>query len=127
MVYPSKNYCLYSMFKQQQRFLDLLISHRGFINYPVNIEDKSGQKILKEIAYECMHELFEAIQHLKNSKSHRITNIKDFNKSLFVEEISDCLHYLIEICILSDIDFIKIYKEFMKKGTINYDRIVSGY
>ena len=63
------------MFSQQESFMRLLQKKRNFPQFPVDLETKEGQKFCKSIVYEIMGELFESVQHLKNSKDHRITNV----------------------------------------------------
>ena len=118
---------LKEMWLQQEQFMDLLRNHRNFPEYPVDLTSKSGQKFLKGITHECMHELFEANQALKNSKDHRATDVKDFDREHYVEELVDALHYFFEIAILSNVQVDELYSAYMKKGNINIERIKNGY
>jgi hypothetical protein len=118
---------LTEMWQQQQDFMLLLKEKRGFVDFPVDARTKSGQKILKNITHECMHELFEANLLLKNSKDHRATDLKEFDKDAYVEELCDALHYFFEIAILSGVTLDELYDMYMKKGRINVDRIEKGY
>jgi hypothetical protein len=117
----------FDMWQQQQQFMDLLKEKRDFPSYPVNANTKSGQKILKNITHECMHELFEANLLLKNSKDHRITDLKEFDRESYVEELCDALHYFFEIAILSGISPDELYDSYIKKGKINVERVEKGY
>jgi hypothetical protein len=118
---------LQDMWDQQKSFMDLLREHRNFPAFPVDTTTKSGQKILKSITHECMHELFEANLLLKNSKEHRATNICEFDRENYVEELADVLHYFFEIAILSGISLEELYSTYMKKGETNIVRIKEGY
>ena len=115
------------MWEQQKAFMELLQARRGFPSFPVDMTSKSGQKFLKSITHECMHELFEANQTLKNSKDHRATDIKDFNREHYVEELVDALHYFFEIAILSGVSMEELYSAYIEKGKTNMYRIESGY
>jgi hypothetical protein len=116
------------MFEEQFQFMQLLQKERSFPDFPVSLASKEGQKLVKDISHDCMHELFEAVQLLKNSKDHRKTDVgAEFNMQDFLEEISDVWHYLIEICILTGISSNDLYKAFMKKSTINFARILNNY
>ncbi len=77
------------MWEQQSEFVKLLQKKRGFPETPVDLSKKDGQKFVKSLVYETMTELFEALVHLKNSKSHRATEIKEFERNEFVEELVD--------------------------------------
>lgn len=118
---------LQEMWSQQLDFMNLLKKKRGFPDFPVDIRSKSGQKFLKGITYECMGELFEANQELKNSKSHRATEISDLDKDAYLEELIDSLHFFFEIVIASGITLNEMYDAYMKKGVKNFERIESGY
>ena len=115
------------MFSQQEEFISLLQEKRGHPELPLDLSHKTSQQFLKSMAYECMHELFESNMLLKNTKKHRITDLPDFDREAYKEELSDVLHYLVGIMICSGISFDEIYKMYMKKGQINIDRINGGY
>lgn len=116
-----------NMFTQQEEFLNLLTEKRNHPEFPLDISKKESQTFLKTLSHECMHELFEANMHLKNSKMHRSTELQDFDKEAYIEEIADVFHYLIGICIYSGIDIETVFDAFMKKGEKNFSRINSGY
>lgn len=118
---------LEEMWAQQEEFMNLLREKRGFVSFPVDTESKEGQKVLKNITHECMHELFESNLILKNSKDHRATNVKGFDRESYVEELCDALHYFFEIAILSGVSIDELYSMYMKKGRINVERIEKGY
>jgi len=118
---------LQEMWNQQLEFMNLLKKKRGFPEFPVDIRSKTGQKFLKSITYECMGELFEANQELKNSKTHRATEISDLDKDAYLEELIDSLHFFFEIVIASGISLNEMYDAYMKKGVKNFDRIENGY
>ncbi len=115
------------MFEQQKEFLELLRDKRDFPDFPLDLSEKKSQQFLKSLAHECMHELFESNMLLKNAKSHRSTEISDFDRDAYTEELSDVLHYLIGILLYSGISYEEMYKMYMKKGQINLDRINGGY
>jgi len=118
---------LQEMWSQQENFMRLLQARRNFPDFPVDVSSKAGQKFLKGITHECMHELFEANLLLKNSKDHRVTNVSEFNREDYVEELVDALHYFFEIAISSGVSMDELYGAYMKKGRINIDRIKNGY
>lgn len=118
---------LQKMWDQQFAFMKLLQEKRGFPDFPVDITSKSGQKFLKNITHECMGELFEANQELKNSKNHRVTEISHIDRDAYVEELVDSLHFFFEIVIASGVTLDELYDSYMKKGEINFSRIENGY
>ena len=115
------------MFDQQEKFIKLLQEKRGHPEVPLDLSLKESQIFLKHLSHECMHELFESNMLLKNAKSHRSTEINDFDRDSYTEELSDVLHYLIGILLYSGISYEEMYEMYMKKGQINLDRINGGY
>jgi hypothetical protein len=115
------------MFDQQETFIKLLQEKRDHPATPLDLSLKESQQFLKHLSHECMHELFESNMLLKNSKRHRVTDLPDFDRDAYMEELSDVLHYLIGILVCSGISFQEIYDMYVKKGQINIDRINGGY
>lgn len=116
-----------AMWSQQSGFMRLLTEKRGFPEFPLDLSTKENQQFLKKIMHECMGELFEANQHLKNSKAHRATNVPDIERSEYVEELVDALHYFFEICIFSGVSSEEIFDAYIAKGIKNENRIRDGY
>ena len=118
---------LTQMFDQQESFMRLLQRERSFPEFPVDLKSKSGQKAIKGIANDCVFELFEAVQLLKNSKDHRATEIRDLDRAAFVEELVDALHYYFEVAILAGVSADELCDAYLAKGKINETRIQKGY
>lgn len=118
---------LNKMFEQQEDFMLLLKQHRNFPNWPIDIKSKAGQQLCREIVFSSVEEYFEALQHLKNWKSHRVTEVKKIQKDKFLEELCDMLHYFIELLIVVGIRPDELYDAYMKKGKINEERIKGNY
>jgi predicted house-cleaning noncanonical NTP pyrophosphatase (MazG superfamily) len=114
------------MWDTQEDFMKLLQQKRGFPDFPVDLSSKSGQKLLKTISYECADELHEARQHLKQ-KDHRASDVGSVDRDEYIEELSDALHYMLEIAIASGISKDELFDAYMKKGEINRKRILQGY
>ena len=96
-------------------------------NWPVNISEKSSQNILRETALKGVEEMFEALQHLKNWKSHRETNIPEINREEFLEEIVDAFNYFFSLMILIGVDVDEFYNAFNIKDEIIRRRLHKGY
>jgi hypothetical protein len=118
---------LQKMWNQQLDFMNLLKEKRGFPDFPVDMTTKQGQKFLKSITHECMGELFEANQELKNSKSHRASDLPQMDKNAYLEELVDSLHFFFEIVIASGIPLEDLVSAYLKKGEKNVERIENGY
>lgn len=118
---------LEEMWKQQQNFVRLLQKERGFPDFPVDITSKNGQQFLKTISHWCMDELFESNLCLKNSKFHKKTDDKDIDRTLYIEEISDCLHFLFELTMAAGVSLDELYESYMSKGEKNEKKILEGF
>ena len=118
---------LEAMYEQQRDFNKLLRDERGHPDFPLDLSQKSSQILLKNLAHECMHELFEANHLLKNSKNHRATDMGTFDRESYKEELCDALHYFFGILNYSGITCDEIYETYMRKGEVNVGRIKNGY
>ena len=118
---------LKAMWDQQESFMKLLQRERNFPEFPTDITSKKGQQFLDGISFHLMKELFEAGQHLKNNKSHRVTEIKEVDREAYKEELVDALHLYLEICIAAGISMDELFEAYIAKGEINTKRILSGY
>jgi len=124
---PREQDRLKQMWDQQEAFMRLLQQSRGFPDFPTDITSKQGQKFLKDITHHMMDELFEAGQHLKNSKSHRATLVPEVDREAFKEELVDALHLYLELVIASGITLPELVDAYMSKGETNVSRIKGGY
>lgn len=122
-----KQLTIADVLQTQKEFMDLLVEKRNFPQFPVDMASKPGQKLIKDIMYDCMGELFEAGVLLKNSKQHRKTEIEEFDRASYIEELCDCLKFWSEILILSGISAEEFIKTFEQKTQINNDRINGNY
>lgn len=118
---------LSEMWQQQVAFMKLLQQKRNFPEFPTDILSKKGQQFLDGISYHMMKELFEAGQHLKNSKAHRATEVTEFDREAYKEELVDALHLFFELVIVSGISEDELYEAYIKKGIVNFQRINEGY
>lgn len=125
---PCPPYDLFrDMWSRQESFMKLIVEKRGFPNFPVDVLSKGGQKLIKDISHECADELCEARQHLKNGKQHRATEVKDFDRDGYIEELVDSYKYFLEILILSGVTIEEFYAAYVEKDLKNVDRIMNGY
>lgn len=117
----------HEMWLQQDCFMRLLQKERGFPEFPVDLSSKNGQQIIDGIVLHMVKEAFEALQHLKNAKPHRVTEVKEFDREAYLEEMVDVLHLYFEACIASGITPDALFAAYMEKGTKNTKRIKEGY
>tara|TARA_B100000963_G_scaffold361211_1_gene395538 strand:- start:8428 stop:8805 length:378 start_codon:yes stop_codon:yes gene_type:complete len=95
--------------------------------WPINISEKPSQTILRETALKGVEEMFEALQHLKNWKSHRETDMPEIDREEFLEEIVDAFNYFFSLMILIGVDVNEFYNAFNAKDEIIRRRLDKGY
>jgi predicted house-cleaning noncanonical NTP pyrophosphatase (MazG superfamily) len=94
---------------------------------PADLSKKSNQQFCRDLALRGVEELIEAVQELKNSKSHRQTEIKEFDRSAFLEEIVDSLNFIFSLVIVSGFTEDDLFSAYVKKDKILHDRLDNGY
>ena len=79
------NDMLKGMFKLRKDFMNLIREkdEKSYPKWPVDVKKRENQQALRETTLRGVEELFEALQHLKNWKTHRSDlNNFDFDKIL---------------------------------------------
>mgnify|MGYP006270572643 CR=1 FL=1 len=64
---------------------------------------------------------------MKNSKAHRLTEVKDFDQEAFLEEYVDAFNFFLAVPIMLGIDADKLFEAYKKKDDIIHERIKKGY
>jgi len=100
----------------------------SYPEFPIDISKKASQQFCRDLALRGVEEMFEALQHLKNWKPHRITEIDDeFNKEEFLEEVVDALNYFYSMLIVIGFDEKDLHDAYLKKDKKIRDRLHNGY
>jgi len=94
---------------------------------PVDLTNKSTQQHLRDLALRGVEEVFEAVQELKNAKSHRQTEIRDFDRAAFKEEMVDSFNYFLSLLIIMGVTPDELFEAYVNKDRIIHDRIKSKY
>lgn len=120
---------LKEIFSLREDFMGKLEKTRpgSYPEWPLDISSKKSQQVLRDTALKGIEEMFEALQHLKNWKPHRSTDMPEFDREEFLEEVVDAFNYFLSVLVLvgvSENDFFDAYK---KKDSIIRDRLKSGY
>lgn len=111
----------------QKAFMDLLVEKRGFPAFPLNLDEKDGQRFIKNILHDLSDEVCEARQELKNSKRHRATEVSGFDRDAYLGELVDTQKLLLEVLLLSGITIEEFKEAYFAKSEINVERINKGY
>jgi len=120
---------LNKMFELRNSFIELMRDMRpnSYPALPIDLADKQSQQFCRDLALRGVEEMFEALQHLKNWKPHRITEIDDFNREEFLEEIVDALNYFFALLIVAGCDDKQLFEAYERKDKIIRDRLKTGY
>tara|TARA_Y100001937_G_C7039226_1_gene293829 strand:+ start:206 stop:583 length:378 start_codon:yes stop_codon:yes gene_type:complete len=103
-------------------------SHPGsYPEWPLEISSKQSQQVLRDTALKGIEEMFEALQHLKNWKPHRSTDMPEFDREEFLEEVVDAFNYFLSVLVLVGVDSEEFYEAYEKKDKIIRSRLLSGY
>lgn len=114
-VEKTSNY-LQGIYQLQKQLLSHYINIEGMPKYPVDVNTKPNQKLLKDFADRCIEELAEAhvahldISNIMEANTYFFDGItssqeKDLcNKVMaFNEELADSLHFMVELLIYANI------------------------
>lgn len=120
---------LEEMFRLRELFMVTLGNNvpGTYANWPVDPTVKSNQMMIKDLALRGVEEMFEAIQHLKNSKVHRQTDVPDFDREAFLEETVDAFNYFLSMLVLLGIDADDLVTAYKIKHDKILRRIHEGY
>jgi len=88
---------LHIMFKLREEFMQEINKCAGVYpdGWPLDLSKKSSQQQIREVTLRGVEEIFEALQLLKNTKDHRMTDIPEIDRDEFLEEFVDAQNYFI--------------------------------
>ena len=117
------------MFRLRQSFMEAMKEAKPEIypSWPVDISEKESQQLLRDTALKGVEEMFEALGHLKNWKPHRTTEITEFDRDEFLEEIVDAFNYFFSILVLTGVTSDELFNTYVKKDDIIHKRLQTGY
>lgn len=96
-------------------------------NWPLDISEKESQQHVRDTMLKGVEEMFEALQHLKNWKPHRTTEIADFDHVAFLEEYVDAFNYFLSVLVMLGIDAEELFEAYTRKDNIIHDRLKKDY
>ena len=118
------------MFTLRTEFIEQMKKDRpgSYPTLPLDLSKKESQQFCRDLALRGVEEMFEALQHLKNWKPHRITEFSEApDKDEFLEEIVDALNYFFSLLIASGFDEDDLFEAYVKKHNIIIERLKEGY
>ena len=121
---------LEKMFELRNVFIsEMRETHAGsYPILPLDLSKKESQQFCRDLALRGVEEMFEALQHLKNWKPHRLTEFNEApDREEFLEEIVDALNYFFSLLIASGFDEKDLYESYVRKHEIIMNRLKEGY
>lgn len=94
---------------------------------PLDLSKKEDQQICRDVALRGVEEMFEALQHLKNWKPHRVTEISGFDREKFLEEMVDAFNYFFSLLIMTGFSSDDLFREYTRKDEVIHKRLTEGY
>jgi len=121
---------LAKMFILRNEFINQMRKDRpgSYPELPLDLKTKESQQFCRDLALRGVEEMFEALQHLKNWKPHRMTEFNEApDREEFLEEIVDALNYFFSLLIASGFDEKDLSEAYEKKHKIIMERLKVGY
>jgi hypothetical protein len=120
---------LLEIFRLREEFMQAIVKKiPGYYpQWPIDVSKKQSQVILRDSVLRGVEEMFEALQHLKNSKPHRQTEVTHFERDEFLEEIVDAYNYFLTTLVLIGISPDELYEAYRKKHEKILERLENGY
>ena len=122
---------LETMFQKRLEFISEMKEAiaNSYPDFPLDMSKKESQQVCRDLALKGVEEMFEALQHLKNWKPHRQTDLsKEFiDKDAFLEEIVDAFNYFFAMLIVTGFNEKDLFEAFLSKDTIIRERLRNGY
>ena len=119
---------LEEMFRLREGFMRHLQEVKGDVPpWPSELAKKDVQLFIKDVIYHSQEELFEALRELKNAKSHRQTDVPEFDREHFLEEMVDAYNLFLEALVLVGITPEEFFRAYVEKDKVIHARLSSGY
>jgi len=121
---------LAKMFILRNEFINQMRKDRpgSYPELPLDLKTKESQQFCRDLALRGVEEMYEALQHLKNWKPHRMTEFNEApDREEFLEEIVDALNYFFSLLIVSGFDEKDLSEAYEKKHKIIMERLKVGY
>ena len=99
----------------------------SYPDWPVDVTKKRSQKAMRETALKGVEEMFEALQHLKNWKTHKKKGDSTFDRDEFLEEMVDAFNYFFAMLIMLGVTPDEFFDAFVAKNKKIHSRLTGTY
>ena len=97
----------------------------SYPDFPLDISKKDSQQVCRDLVLKGVEEMFEALQHLKNWKPHRQTDLS--SEVIDKDEFFDAFNYFFAMLIVTGFDEDDLFDAFLLKHKKITDRLKDGY
>ena len=120
---------LHEMFRLRSEFMETIKEKypSSYPDWPVDITKKRSQKAMRETALKGVEEMFEALQHLKNWKSHKKKGDSSFDREEFLEEMVDAFNYFMAMFVMLGVTPEEFFDAYLAKNEKIHDRLRGNY
>lgn len=120
---------LSEMFKLRSDFMTAIKERypSSYPDWPVDVSKKRSQKALRETALKGVEEMFEALQHLKNWKTHKRKGDSDFDREEFLEEMVDAFNYFFAMLVMLGVTPEEFFDAYLAKNEKIHQRLSGNY
>lgn len=120
---------LNEMFRLRNEFMESIKGKysSSYPDWPVDVTKKRSQKALRETALKGVEEMFEALQHLKNWKTHKKKGDGTFDRAEFLEEMVDAFNYFFAMLVMLGVTPDEFFDAFVAKDKKIHDRLKGDY
>ena len=120
---------LHEMFRLRTEFMQAIKDKysTSYPDWPVDITKKRSQKAMRETALKGVEEMFEALQHLKNWKSHKKRGDNSFDRGEFLEEMVDAFNYFFAMLIMLGVTPEEFFDAYLEKNEKIHKRLTGNY
>jgi len=119
------------MFKKRLEYINEMKAaiKDSYPEFPLDMSKKESQQVCRDLALKGVEEMFEALQHLKNWKPHRQTDLSTevIDKDAFLEEIVDAFNYFFAMLIVTGFNENDLFNAFLMKDLVIRQRLKDGY
>tara|TARA_Y100001970_G_C13777978_1_gene623887 strand:- start:235 stop:609 length:375 start_codon:yes stop_codon:yes gene_type:complete len=120
---------LSEMFRLRSEFMESIKEKysSSYPDWPVDVTKKRSQKALRETALKGVEEMFEALQHLKNWKTHKKKGDSTFDREEFLEEMVDAFNYFFAMLVMLGVTPDEFFDAFVSKNEKIHSRLKGNY
>ena len=120
---------LSEMFRLRNEFMTAIKDRypSSYPDWPVDVTKKRSQKALRETALKGVEEMFEALQHLKNWKTHKKKGDSTFDREEFLEEMVDAFNYFFAMLVMLGVTPEEFFDAYMAKNKKIHQRLSGNY